>query len=133
PDTYAPKPNPWAWGPPLPTPRSGLAGAVYKGQFLVLGGEMPPAATNAENEAFDAKANAWFTLTPMPGGRHATGAAVLGDSVYLAGGSLKPGGGQVTDQTIVFTLPRQPLFPSGPWGGSGGSTEPGRAPHPLIE
>jgi hypothetical protein len=41
----------------------------------------------------------------MPAGRHATAAAVLGDSVYLAAGSLRPGAGQVTDQTIVFTMP----------------------------
>jgi N-acetylneuraminic acid mutarotase len=72
---------------------------------MVLGGEMPPNATNPENEAFDPKANSWRTLAPMPAGRHATAAAVLGDSVYLAGGSLRPGAGQVTDQTIVFTMP----------------------------
>ena len=104
-DIYDPKSNAWISGPAMPTPRSGLAGAVYKGVFMVLGGEMPPNATNAENEAFDPKANAWRTLAPMPAGRHATAAAVLGDSVYLAAGSLRPGSGQVTDQTIVFTMP----------------------------
>jgi non-specific serine/threonine protein kinase len=104
-DIYDPKSNTWTSGPAMPTPRSGLAGAVYKGVFMVLGGEMPPTGTNAENEAFDPKANAWRTLAPMPAGRHATAAAVLGDSVYLAGGSLRPGSGQVTDQTIVFTMP----------------------------
>jgi hypothetical protein len=89
----------------MPTARSGLAGTVYKGVFMVLGGEMPPTGTNPENEAFDPKANAWRTLAPMPAGRHATAAAVLGDGVYLAAGSLRPGSGQVTDQTIVFTMP----------------------------
>jgi N-acetylneuraminic acid mutarotase len=105
-DIYDPKTNTWTSGPPLPTPRSGLAGVYYKGLFMVLGGELPDQKrTNAENEAFDAKANAWRTLAPMPAGRHATTAATDGAHVYLAGGSLMPGGGHVVDQLIVFTLP----------------------------
>lgn len=103
---YDPKSETWTSGPPLPTPRSGLAGVLYKGLFMVLGGEMPDQKrTNAENEAFDAKTNSWRTLAPMPEGRHATGAATDGTHVYLADGSLKPGGGGVTDQLIVFTRP----------------------------
>jgi N-acetylneuraminic acid mutarotase len=86
-------------------PRSGLAGTFYKGLFMVLGGELPPTTTFAENEGYDAKAGSWRTLAPMPGGRHATAAATDGERVYLAGGSLKPGSGEVTNQLIVFTLP----------------------------
>ena len=41
-DIYDPKTNTWTSGPPMPTPRSGLAGTVYKGLFMVLGGEVPP-------------------------------------------------------------------------------------------
>jgi N-acetylneuraminic acid mutarotase len=104
-DIYDPATNSWTAGPPLPTPRSGLAGTYYKGLFMVLGGELPPATTFAENEGFDAKAGSWRTLAPMPGGRHATAAATDGERVYLAGGSLKPGAGEVTNQLIVFTLP----------------------------
>ena len=55
--------------------------------FLVLGGELPPGHTFPENEAYDPKANAWRTLSPMPGGRHATAAATDGDHVYLAAGT----------------------------------------------
>jgi hypothetical protein len=40
----------------------------------------------------------------MPHGRHATGAAVLDDKVYLVAGSLKPGSGEVVAETIVFTM-----------------------------
>jgi N-acetylneuraminic acid mutarotase len=105
-DIYDPKANTWTAGPPMPTPRSGLISTYYKGLFVVLGGEWPPEMrTNVENEAFDPKTNAWRALAPMPAGRHATQAAVVGDQVYLAGGSLLPGGGRVTDQLIVFTLP----------------------------
>ena len=90
--------------PPLPTPRSGLAGALYKDLILVLGGELPP-NTFAENEAYNLKTNSWQTLAPMPHGRHGTSAAVSGNSVYLAAGSLRPGSGGVTNELIVFTLP----------------------------
>ena len=76
-DIYDPKTNTWTAGPPMPTPRSGLAGTYYKGLFLVLGGELAP-NTFAENEAFDPKTNNWRTLAPMPGGRHATNAATSG-------------------------------------------------------
>jgi N-acetylneuraminic acid mutarotase len=105
-DIYDPKTNAWTSGPPMPTKRSGLAGTFYKGLFMVLGGEVPAEMrTNAENEAFDVKAGTWRTLAPMPAGRHATMAATLGDNVYLAGGSLGPGGSKVVDQTIMFNLP----------------------------
>jgi hypothetical protein len=89
----------------MPTKRSGLASTVYHGLFLVLGGEMPGVGTNVENEAFDPATNSWRTLAPMPAGRHATGAATDGAHVYLADGSLTPGGAGATNQLIVFTLP----------------------------
>ena len=104
-DVFDPKGNTWAAAPPLPTARSGLAGVLYKGLFMVLGGEMPAVGTNAENEAYDAKTDSWRTLAPMPAGRHATGAATDGDHVYVAAGSLTPGGAGATNQLIVFTLP----------------------------
>jgi N-acetylneuraminic acid mutarotase len=104
-DVYDPKTDNWGSAAPLPTPRSGLAGTYYKGLFLVLGGEFPPTTTNPENEAYDDKTNTWKTLAPMPGGRHATGAVTDGNHVYVAAGSLTPGGAGATNQLIVFTLP----------------------------
>ena len=91
-------------GLPLPTPRSGLAYALYQSLILMLGGELAP-NTFPENEAYDPKTKSWKTLAPMPGGRHGTGAAVTEGRVYIAGGSLKPGSGEVTNQLIVFNLP----------------------------
>jgi hypothetical protein len=104
-EVYDPKTNAWTPGPPLPTPRSGLAYTTYRGLFLVLGGEMPGQGTNAENEAYDAKTGSWLKLAPMPAGRHAAGAARDGNRVYVAAGSLTPGGAGATNQLIVFTLP----------------------------
>ena len=95
----------WTSGPPLPTPRSGLAGTLYKGLFLVLGGELPPGHTFPENEGYDRKVDRWVTLAPMPAGRHGFGGAVIGSNAYFVGGSLTPGGGGITDQLIMFNLP----------------------------
>jgi hypothetical protein len=74
--------------------------------ILVLGGELPPGHTFPENESYDAKADRWVTLAPMPAGRHGFGAAVIGSTAYVVVGSLTPGGGSgITDQLITFSLP----------------------------
>jgi hypothetical protein len=102
-DFYDSATNMWTSAEPLPTARSGVAAAFYRGSILVLGGELPPAHTFPENEAFDAKADRWATLAPMPAGRHGFGGAVIGPNLYFVGGSLTPGGGGLTDQLIMFS------------------------------
>ncbi len=107
-DIYDPAANSWTSGPPLPTPRSGLAYAAYKGLAIVLGGELPQEKrTNDENEGFDPKTNTWRILAPMPHGRHAAGATSDAENLYVAGGAYLPGGqgGGPTGDFMVFTLP----------------------------
>jgi hypothetical protein len=87
------------------TPRSGVAGALYRGLILVLGGELPPDHTFPENEGYDAKTGRWLTLAPMPHGRHGFGGSAIGGNAYFVGGNLMPGGKETTDQLIVFRLP----------------------------
>jgi len=103
-DIFDPATNSWSAGPPLPTPRSAMGYALYRGMIIVTGGEMR-ARTFDENEAFDLKAQRWLTLAPMPSGRHGHGAAVIGDNVYFVGGALQPGGTGNTDQLIMFHQP----------------------------
>ena len=103
-DVYDPATDTWTSAAPLPTPRSGLASAYYRGLILVLGGELKP-DTFAENEAYDPKSDHWTTLAPLPHGRHGFGGAVVGDDAYFVGGSLGPGDGQTTDQLLDFHLP----------------------------
>jgi N-acetylneuraminic acid mutarotase len=102
---YDPATDKWTSAAPLPTPRSGLAGAYYHGMILVLGGELPPDHTFPENEGFDPKTDRWTALAPMPHGRHGFGGGTIGDNAYFVGGSLEPGGGGITDQLIMFHLP----------------------------
>ena len=85
--------------------RSGVAAVLYKGMILVLGGELPPNHTFPENESYDPASDRWVALAPMPAGRHGFGGAVIGSNAYFVGGSLTPGGGGITDQLIMFSLP----------------------------
>jgi hypothetical protein len=71
----------------------------------VLGGELPPNHTFPENESYDPASDRWVALAPMPAGRHGFGGAVIGSNAYFVGGSLTPGGGGITDQLIMFSLP----------------------------
>jgi len=104
-DVYDPETNSWTSAAPLPTPRSGVAAVLHKGMILVLGGELPPNHTFPENEAYDVAHDRWVTLAAMPAGRHGFGGAVIGSNAYFVGGSLTPGGGGITDQLIMFSLP----------------------------
>jgi len=104
-DVYDPTTNSWSSAAPLPTPRSGVAAALYKGMILVLGGELPPDHAFPENEAYDVLRDRWVALAPMPAGRHGFGGDVIGSSAYFVGGSLTPGGRGITDQLIMFSMP----------------------------
>jgi hypothetical protein len=41
----------------------------------------------------------------MPLGSHGFGAGVIGPNLYFVGGSTLPGGGDLTDRLLMFTLP----------------------------
>jgi N-acetylneuraminic acid mutarotase len=105
-DVFDPATNTWSSAAPLKTPRSAVAAAVYKGMIVVDGGEFPPEKrTFTENEGYDLKTNTWVTLAPMPLGRHGFGPGAIGPNLYFAGGPSLPGGGNLTDTLLVFTLP----------------------------
>jgi N-acetylneuraminic acid mutarotase len=104
-DIYNPATNSWQAGPPLPTARSGVAGALYQGKIFVAGGECRDKRTYPENEAFDLKSGRWTSYTPMVMGRHGFGAVTVGRNLYFAGGAVECGGGQRSDELLVFNLP----------------------------
>jgi N-acetylneuraminic acid mutarotase len=109
-DVYDPATDRWHSAAPLPTPRSSGAATVYRGLILYAGGECRPGGapggplTYDEVEAYDPKTDQWSTLAPLPAGRHAFGAATVGDVAYFAGGTTTCGGGASTDM-LAFTLP----------------------------
>jgi N-acetylneuraminic acid mutarotase len=109
-DVYDPASDTWRAAAPLPVPRSSGAATVYRGLILFAGGECKPggkpgdARTFDDVDAYDAKSDKWVTLAALPQGRHAFGAATVGDTAYFAGGTTTCGGGNTTDM-LAFTLP----------------------------
>ena len=111
-DVYDPATDRWTAAAPMPNARSSGAVAYYQGLLLYAGGEckkLDPTSkfgggeTFDENEAYDPNSDRWLTLVPLPAGRHAYGAAVVGDAVYFTGGTLGCGGQPLTDQLLVFS------------------------------
>ena len=103
-DVYDPKTNRWTAGAPMPSQRSGMAVVLYRGRILAIGGEYGGGAFTT-NEAYDPRTNAWSSLGPLPEGRHGTGAAVIGDTLYLPAGAPVNGGSRQSDTLFVFALP----------------------------
>jgi len=105
-DIYTPATNTWESGAPMPTARSAVAGALYQHMIVVAGGECRQDRTYSETEAYDLNTGRWSTLVPLPAGRHGFGAVVVGPALYFAAGSLDcGGGGRLSDELLVFTLP----------------------------
>ncbi len=80
----------WATRAPMPTARGGTACGVVEGRLIVVGGEGNAATATgvfAEVEAFDAAADRWTALAPMPTPRHGLAAAVAGGRLHVPGGA----------------------------------------------
>jgi N-acetylneuraminic acid mutarotase len=106
-DIFDPADGTWTEGAPMPTSRAGSAGAVAGQRLYVFGGEGNRAIETgvfAEVEAYDATANTWRVLAPMPTPRHGTGAAAAGGRIYVPGGAVVEGFGAV-DALEAFDPP----------------------------
>jgi N-acetylneuraminic acid mutarotase len=89
-EEYDPATKTWTERPPMPTGRSGGAGAVLDGKLYVFGGEGNPASPLGifgEVEAYDPATNSWRKLAAMATPRHSVPAAVVGNRIYLPGGT----------------------------------------------
>ncbi|HUE18849.1 MAG TPA: kelch repeat-containing protein [Stellaceae bacterium] len=107
-DVYDPATNSWSTAAPMPTPRSSTGITLYHGMIVVVGGEgdaTGPGSAFKDNEGYDLKTGQWVKLLPLPLGKHAFGAATIGDIAYFPGGSSTRGGEGVTAEMMVFTLP----------------------------
>ena len=88
----------WTSVADIPTERAGAFTVGRDGEVIAVGGE----AAGDENaldvaEAFDVGAGTWRTLRPLNVGRHAGGAAVLGDRLHVVAGSGIRGGQNLAD------------------------------------
>lgn len=77
----------------IPTPRAGCMSVARDGKVVVIGGESDrqPQA-HAEVEAFTLAEGSWSAWPSLNQGRHGTGAAFIGNELYVAAGCAKRGG-----------------------------------------
>jgi N-acetylneuraminic acid mutarotase len=109
---YLPDRDTWQERAPIPTARSGHGLVVYRGRLFAMGGEagvleqgVPrQAKVFGQMESYDSKTDSWQQHAPMLTPRHAVGATVLGDRIYVAGGGVVLGGSLQSAVHEAFTL-----------------------------
>ena len=87
-DVYDPTARRWLAAPPI-EPRGTAGAVVYCGALHVFGGESQGRAQSLD-EVLRLTSTGWMRLPPMPTGRNFARAVVLGDTVYVVGGSPTP-------------------------------------------
>ena len=71
-------------GPPMPTPRGGLAVTVLHGRLHAIGGDNDTMGVEA-HEVFDPSTGAWSSRARPPIGGAGVAAATIGGKIYLVG------------------------------------------------
>jgi N-acetylneuraminic acid mutarotase len=88
----------------MPIPRSGTQAAVLDGKIFLFGGEKFGGVFN-NTEMYDPATERWSELTPMPIGRHGTGAVTIGNMIYIPAGGPLNGGEAQTNANQAFVYP----------------------------
>ena len=104
----------WRSGPPMPTPRSELTGAVLGGRIYAVGGIAQLGITPAM-QVFDSARGKWQRLASVPQGRHHAAMAAVGVRLILTGGfdSLPFGAGDAVNETWIYD-PGRDSWAAGP-------------------
>lgn len=90
---WSPSSPQWEARTPMPTSRGGVAAAVMRGEFFVIGGEGnpdDPSGVFPQVESYDPLTDEWTTRPKMLTPRHGTGAAtwqVEGGHIVVPGGA----------------------------------------------
>lgn len=109
---YFPDRDTWETRAPLPVARSGHGLVVYRNRLFAMGGEagviaqgrITQAKVFGQMESYDPATDTWQSHAPMLTPRHAVGATVLGDTIYVAGGGAVTGGAVQSAVHEAFTL-----------------------------
>ena len=91
----------------IPTPRAGCMAVARDGKVLVIGGESPsqPQA-HAQVEMLSLADGKWSAWPSVNQGRHGTGAAMLGNELYVAAGCANRGGSPELNSVEKIIWPR---------------------------
>lgn len=92
-EAYDPQQGSWERVADLPRPLGHISSGTfsYRGRIVVVMGVTQERVKLSDIIAYDPKANAWDSLTPMPGGRSATVAGVIGGDIVLTTGTVAGG------------------------------------------
>jgi len=109
-DAYDPVAKTWTMKAPMPVARGGCMGGLVNGQIIIVGGEGNPRDVNAngvfpDTDGYDPIADVWHVYAPMRTPRHGTGAAGVGNKLYVPGGATAQGGGTAVAILEAFTSP----------------------------
>jgi N-acetylneuraminic acid mutarotase len=109
-DAYDPVTKQWTQKANMPVARGGCMGGVVSGQIVVVGGEgnardINPNGVFPDTDVYDPVADLWRVMAPMRTPRHGTGAAGVGNKLYVPGGATAQGGGTAVAILEAFTLP----------------------------
>lgn len=104
-ETYDPATDMWTARTRMPTARSAIAAAVYKGQIIIPGGEgqdMRFLAAFKAVEVYDPAVNRWQVLPSMPHQRHGLAVGVIGDRLYTVSGDGQSAGNGMSHTDVPY-------------------------------
>lgn len=107
-DVYDFSSNTWTTLPPgsnLPTLRAGASVVAKNGLLFVLGGESDTQVpAHSEVEVLNTKTLTWTAYPKLNRGRHGTGAVLVKNNIYIAGGAGNRGGGPELNSAETLKL-----------------------------
>jgi N-acetylneuraminic acid mutarotase len=98
----------------LPTARTEVAGAVWEGRIVVIGGLDAAGRAVAAVDVYDPETDAWHAGPDLPEPLHHTAVATLGDRVYVVGGYAVEGGRWVPRAEVWSLGPGDEAWRPGP-------------------
>ena len=105
-EVYDPKTNTWDISiAPMPTSRTDFCAAVVNGKIYVIGGTKGHTISGGELdvvEVYNPLTDTWETKTPMLVARRASACGVIGNKIYVAGGSPTSWWGSNTNKLDVY-------------------------------
>jgi hypothetical protein len=100
-ESLNPRTGEWRTEAPMPTARTWLATAGYRGRVFAIGGFDGSDQTGLSNvESFDIDSGTWRIETPMPTPRYQLAAAASGGRIFALGGYTCPSGSCVTEALV---------------------------------
>jgi len=106
-EAYNPSIDIWVDKTPMPTPRDGLAIAVFQEKIYCFGGRNVSKDYSISinfNEVYDTETDSWETKTPMPTARSGLQACEVDDRIYLIGGRIELESSSISEKSAQVEI-----------------------------